>query len=242
MRRQFKFNGYYFCWTIVLFIMEVLIEKYVHDRVIRPYGGDLLVVILVYCFFRSFFSWPVKTTAIGVLAIAYLVETLQYLNLIKWLGLQDQYWAAILMGNYFEWIDMFAYTLGIGIVILVELYIVPIYRNSFIASWQGIMAFFKDESNAKVHLIAAVLVLVTAYYFKVEALEWIALLGCIGLVWVTEIINTSIERIADFICPQHDERIKLIKDLAAGSVLVAAFVSVLIAAIIFFPRIITVFT
>jgi hypothetical protein len=59
-------------------------------------------------------------TAICVLLFAYVVEILQYVNLIRYLGLQQSTSANIIMGNYFEWIDMVAYTIGIGIVLLLE--------------------------------------------------------------------------------------------------------------------------
>lgn len=241
MQKRLKLNGYYFCWTLLLFLTEVLIEKYVHDKVIRPYVGDLLVVILLYCFVRSFFNFPIKATAFGVLFFAYGIEALQYLNFIKLIGLQDYYWANILMGNYFEWMDLIAYTTGIVIVLLFECWIVPIYKNSFSAAWQGILVFFKEESNALVHLFSAAAVVLLAFLLRVGSLEWIALLGCISLVWVSEIINTSIETMADFICPQRDDRIKKIKDLAAGAVLVAAIFSAIIAALIFVPKLIMLF-
>ncbi|WP_290798666.1 diacylglycerol kinase [Flavihumibacter sp. UBA7668] len=241
MQKQLKFNGYYFCWTILLFLTEVLMEKYVHDTVIRPYVGDLLVVILLYCFVRSFFNFSIKATAFGVLFFAYGIEVLQYLNFIKLIGLQDYYWANMLMGNYFEWMDLVAYSMGIVLVLLFECWLVPIYKNSFSAAWQGILVFFKEESNTLVHLFSAVGVVLLAFLLKVGPLEWIALLSCINLVWVSEIINSSIETMADFICPQRDDRIKKIKDLAAGAVLVAAIFSAIIAAMVFVPKLILLF-
>jgi len=91
-----------------------------HDKIIRPYVGDLLVVILLYCLLKSFVNISVLKAAIFVLLFSYIVEFLQYLNLIKYLGLQKSRLANIILGNYFEWIDLLAYTFGIAIVVLVE--------------------------------------------------------------------------------------------------------------------------
>ncbi|PZR29465.1 MAG: DUF2809 domain-containing protein [Citrobacter freundii] len=115
-----RFNKAYFALTITLFITEVLIALYVHDAIIRPYIGDLLVVILIYCFVKSFIDTPALKTAIAVLLFAYAVELSQYLNLVKHLGLQHSRLANVVMGNSFEWIDMLAYTIGAVIIVLVE--------------------------------------------------------------------------------------------------------------------------
>ena len=117
---MFKFQWKYFVLAILLFLAEVLIAYYIHDKIIRPYVGDLLVVILIYCFIKSFVNISVTKAAIFVLLFAYVIELLQYLNMIKFLGLQKSRMANIVLGNYFEWIDLVAYTIGIAIVILIE--------------------------------------------------------------------------------------------------------------------------
>ena len=115
-----KFNLKYFSLAIALFLTEVAIELYAHDDFVRPYLGDLLVVILLYCMVKSVLNTPVFITAIAVLVFSYLIETLQYLNLIKILGLENSYAAKILLGNYFAWGDILAYTAGIFIVLIFE--------------------------------------------------------------------------------------------------------------------------
>lgn len=117
---KLRFNRWYFTLTILLFVTEVLIAAYLHDDFIRPYAGDFLVVILIYCFLRSFLQAPVVPVALAVLAFSYLVEGLQYLNMVKRLGLGHSRLANIVLGNYFTWADIVAYTLGTGFVILVE--------------------------------------------------------------------------------------------------------------------------
>ena len=115
-----KFNKTYFILTALLFITEVVIGVYVHDSIIRPYGGDFLVVILLYCFVKSFINLPVKTCVIAVLLFAYVVEVSQYFKLVVWLGLKHSVWANILLGNSFSWTDMLMYTLGMLVVVMVE--------------------------------------------------------------------------------------------------------------------------
>jgi hypothetical protein len=117
-----KFNKRYFLLTVVLFLIEVLIAAYINDAIIRPYVGDYLVVILLYCFVKSFFNLPVVPLAIGVLLFAYTIEILQYFNLVDRLGLRHSKLAVVVIGSSFEWIDLIAYTLGIATVIAIEKY------------------------------------------------------------------------------------------------------------------------
>lgn len=114
------FNKKYLLLTILLFLIEVLIALYVHDNFIRPYIGDLLVVILIYCFCKSFFNLPSIPLALGVLVFSYCVETLQYFNVVKQLGLSHSKIANIVIGNSFSWEDILCYTIGIGIVLFFE--------------------------------------------------------------------------------------------------------------------------
>ena len=117
---KFQFNSKYFIAFIILLITEILIALYVNDKIIRPYLGDLLVVILIYCFIKSFFPTPVMKTAIAVLLFACTIETLQYFDLVQKLGLQDSKAARIIIGSAFEWKDMLAYVAGIGLVLMIE--------------------------------------------------------------------------------------------------------------------------
>jgi Protein of unknown function (DUF2809) len=75
---------------------------------------------MIYCFVRSFYNGSVIITCLCVLIFAYIVEMLQYLKLINYLGLQHSKTANIILGNSFEWIDMMAYTIGVAIVLCAE--------------------------------------------------------------------------------------------------------------------------
>ncbi len=115
-----KFNFNYFLLAILLFVIEVLIALFAHDQFIRPYFGDFLVVILVYCFVKSFLNVPFLKTAIAVLIFSFTLEVLQYLDIVNKIGLGHSKLARTVIGTSFEWIDLIAYTLGIAFVIYVE--------------------------------------------------------------------------------------------------------------------------
>ncbi len=120
-----KFNIRYFLLTLALFITEVLIGVYAHDRWIRPYGGDVLIGILIYCFIKSFFKLSVWPTTIAVLLFCYVVETLQYFHFVGMIGLAHSRVACIVLGTSFSWVDMLSYTIGMGLVVLMENLINP---------------------------------------------------------------------------------------------------------------------
>lgn len=113
-------NKNYLFVTVLLFIVETLIAIYVHDQFIRPYLGDVLVVILIYCFVRSFLKIPVVLAAFGVLLFSYFIELLQYFNFVTVVGLENHKIARIVLGSSFEWLDIVAYTFGFFLVLLLE--------------------------------------------------------------------------------------------------------------------------
>jgi hypothetical protein len=111
------FNSLYFNIALVIFVIEVLIALYVKDRIIRPYMGDVLVVIMIYCFIRTYFEASAFKVAMFVLAFAFTLEVLQYFKIIDILGLRHNKLARIVIGTKFEWLDLVAYVVGIGIVL-----------------------------------------------------------------------------------------------------------------------------
>ncbi len=115
-----RFNLYYFYWSAFLFIIEVYIALFVKDSFIRPYGGDFLVVILIYAFVRAFFKYSTITTAMGVLLFSFVVEILQYFRIVEVLGLGSSELARTIIGTTFVWEDLIAYSLGIATVLVCE--------------------------------------------------------------------------------------------------------------------------
>ena len=120
MRSLLKFNSRYFLYAIILFATEILIVIFAHDSMIRPYVGDVLVVMLIYCAVKAFLITPVVATAILVLIFSYVIETLQYFRLVKLLGLHDSSLARTVIGTSFAWTDILAYTIGIVLILWVE--------------------------------------------------------------------------------------------------------------------------
>jgi hypothetical protein len=120
MQKIFHFNKYYFYCTILLLAVEIFIAKYIQDDFVRPYIGDMLVVILIYCFVKSFIATKIIPTAIAVLLFSYFIEALQYVEIVNILGLQEYKLARIIIGTSFSWLDILMYTIGIIIVLLVE--------------------------------------------------------------------------------------------------------------------------
>jgi diacylglycerol kinase (ATP) len=108
--------------------------------------------------------------------------------------------------------------------------------KSFKYAFEGVKAFFKEEHNARIHLLATIAVIVLSIIFPVSKMEAIALVLAVGFVWVAEIFNTAIEKMMDFISVDKDDRIKTIKDLSAAAVLVAALIAVITGCFIFIPK------
>jgi len=106
--------------AVLLFIVEVCIALFAHDRFIRPFVGDFLVVIFLYCLSKAFLDISTLKTAICILLFAFFVEYLQYVGIVNLLGLRDSRLANIIIGNSFEWTDLLAYSLGILTVVFVE--------------------------------------------------------------------------------------------------------------------------
>lgn len=115
-----NFNLRYFFTFIVLLIIEIIIALFVHDNIIRPYIGDLLVVILIYAFIKTFFATPPFQTALAVLVFAFIIELLQYFNFVNRLGLQHSKVARIIIGTSFSWHDLLAYVAGFALIVVFE--------------------------------------------------------------------------------------------------------------------------
>lgn len=121
-----------FCYAaafLLLFCMEVLIALYVHDSFVRPYLGDVLAVIVVYCFVRVFLPERVRLLPLCVFLFAAGVEVLQYFQLVDRLGLADNRFLRILLGSVFDWKDIVCYTAGCALLAGWELWLCRRGRN-----------------------------------------------------------------------------------------------------------------
>lgn len=102
---------------------------------------------------------------------------------------------------------------------------------------RGAMVLLKKEASIKVQFFLALLITAAGFYFDISLTEWIVQLLAIGLVMSIEGINTAVEEIANFIHPEHNNKIGLIKDIAAGSVFFASVFAIIIGLIIYLPKI-----
>lgn len=107
---------------------------------------------------------------------------------------------------------------------------------SFRNAWNGLSVFVRQEHNAWIHLSMTVLVILAGVLFRISTYEWIAVVFAIGLVISAEAINSAIERLADVVQPNRDERIRDVKDICAGAVLVCAMTAFVIGLIVFLPK------
>jgi diacylglycerol kinase len=105
--------------------------------------------------------------------------------------------------------------------------------KSFGYAFQGIWLMILTQPHPQLHALATIAVLIAGIIFHLRRWEWVAILLCIGLVWVAEAMNSALEFLADEISLEKRERIRKAKDVAAGGVLIAATISVAIAAMIF---------
>ncbi len=90
-----------------------------------------------------------------------------------------------------------------------------------------------SENNLKVHFWAISVVIVCRTCFNINSFEWMLLIFAIGIVVVTEIVNTAIERLVDFVSPDQNPSAGLIKDVSASAVMVASVVAASVGVLVF---------
>lgn len=107
--------------------------------------------------------------------------------------------------------------------------------KSFKHAFNGIKILFIQEQNFKIHVIATVLVLFFAIILDVSLLNWILLLFSIVIVVVSEIFNSSIEKLCDLYSIEENKNIKKIKDISAAAVLIASIIAAIVGLLVFIP-------
>lgn len=109
---SYKFQPFYFAVFYTLLLIEIAIALLLKDGFIRHTFGDFLVVILLYCFIKSFINIKPLPLAITVLLIAFAIDFLQLANILEYLNLRDNKLIATVFGTSFSIQDLIAYTLG----------------------------------------------------------------------------------------------------------------------------------
>lgn len=114
------FRTKYFIAAALLFLIEIIIALFWKDSFVRPFLGDVLVVILIYFFLRIFLNVSYLKIAIGVLAFACCIEVLQYFDFVKMMGLESNPILSVALGRTFEWKDFGAYLIGFILILAGE--------------------------------------------------------------------------------------------------------------------------
>lgn len=120
MSFKFRFSLKPFIIFLIIFIIEIIIAKFVNDSFVRPYGGDILVVILMYYFVKTFVQTKPLYIVTGVVLFAWFVETGQYFNLVEVLNMQNDKVMRTVIGSSFSWGDIVCYTVGGAICYFID--------------------------------------------------------------------------------------------------------------------------
>ena len=116
---QLKFQYKSFRVFVILLIIETCIALFVHDQFIRPFVGDMLVIWLMVYFLRSFLVIQKQIWLVGaVFLFACFVELAQFFHVLELLNLQENRLLFIVFGAIFDWLDILAYAVGSGLLLL----------------------------------------------------------------------------------------------------------------------------
>ncbi len=113
-----KINFKYIVSFIILLITEIFIALFVNDAIIRPYVGDILVIILMYTFIRGFVQKPIKFLPVYLFCFASIVEIMQYYRIVELLHLQNNKIISTIIGTSFDIKDILCYLIGSIILII----------------------------------------------------------------------------------------------------------------------------
>jgi len=112
---------------LLLLLSEVLIALFVRDAFLRPYGGDILVTVLLCCFVRIFLPARIRLLPLYVFLFAVCVETAQALDVVALLGLENNAFFRTLIGTSFSWPDILCY--GAGCICFAFAEAIPRFRT-----------------------------------------------------------------------------------------------------------------
>lgn len=104
-------------------------------------------------------------------------------------------------------------------------------------AFKGASNLIRSESSIQIQVVIAFLVTIAGFYFEISRAEWIIQIICIGLILGIEGLNTAIEKLSDFIHPEHHKKIGLVKDISAGAVLFAALTAIAVGLFIYIPKV-----
>lgn len=113
-----KINFKYLKAFIVIFLIELFIAVFVHDRIIRPYIGDILVIVLMYTFIKTFIKKEIRLLPVYLFVFAAFVEGMQFFDIVKILGLENNKILSIIIGSTSDIKDILCYLAGSVILLI----------------------------------------------------------------------------------------------------------------------------
>ena len=113
---------------------------------------------------------------------------------------------------------------------------VDTWLKRFGYAFKGIKYAFRNEQSVGIHFVATILIITLSIIKSIKSTEAIALSLTVGIVWVAELLNTAIEKLADKVSPDFDIQIKYVKDISAAAVLMASLTALVVGLIIFIPK------
>jgi diacylglycerol kinase (ATP) len=103
-------------------------------------------------------------------------------------------------------------------------------------AFKGALLLLKTEASIQVQFGIGILVTIAGFYFNINTTEWVLQVFAIGIIMSIEGLNTAVEKIADFVHPEHHKKIGVIKDVSAGAVFISAITAIIIGCIIYIPK------
>ena len=109
------------------------------------------------------------------------------------------------------------------------------FFKSLTFALSGIWMLLKSERHFQIHTFVLILIIFLGYFFEITRVEWLAILMVSTLVLVSEAFNSSIEKLSDAVTIEKNPLIKQVKDIAAGAVLIAVVLAIIIGSVVFYP-------
>ncbi len=110
------------------------------------------------------------------------------------------------------------------------------FIRGFGYAFKGITYAAVTQLNFRVHLLAMFAAVFMGFVFKITLNEWCWVMLCIALVLITELVNTAVETLTDMVSPGYNQKAGMVKDVAAGAVLIAALFALITGITIFLPK------
>ncbi len=107
--------------------------------------------------------------------------------------------------------------------------------QSFRVAFTGIWYTLQTQRNAQIHVTIALLIIIVAFALNISLTEWAILALTTGFVIAAEMLNTATEAAMDFATTEFNPQVKIVKDVAAGAVLISAITAVVVGLLILGP-------